>query len=515
MGAKISEQKEPQIRTDRSKEPTAMASGVLVNIKEEVTCPICLELLTEPMSLDCGHTFCQVCITANNSESMKGQESSCPVCRISYQPENLRPNRHVANIVEALGEVKLSPKEEQKRDLCVRHGERLLLFCKEDGKIICWLCERSQEHRGHQTFLVEEIAPEYKEKLQAALDRLRAEQQKAEKLEDDLAEERTSKMDQIENELKSVQDSFEQLRGILASEEQKELQRLEKEGAENLDDLAQAESELAQQQKLLRDLISDLEHRLQGSTVEMLQNVKDTMKRSETFTLQKPKTLSTKQRRVFQPFDLRGMLEPFKELTDVRRYWVNVTLDPPTDKSNIIISADQRQVKPAFYLKTLHLYQKGYYEDFSVLGSLPITSGKHYWEADVSDKYAWVLGVCAVKRFSGFKLTEFLIQCRNVYSQYQPKYGYWVIGFQNHSEYKAFVDSDSSDPMTIPLFLSVPPRRVGVFLDYDAGTVSFFNVTANGFLIYKFSSCSFSQKMAPYFRPMEGTDPMTLCSPGS
>lgn len=34
--------------------------------------------------------------------------------------------------------------------------------------------------------------------------------------------------------------------------------------------------------------------------------------RSETFTLQKPKTLSTKQRRVFQPFDLRGMLEPFK-----------------------------------------------------------------------------------------------------------------------------------------------------------------------------------------------------------
>lgn len=494
-----------------------MASGILVNIKEEVTCPICLELLTEPMSLDCGHTFCQACITANNRESMIGQDSSCPVCRISYQPENLRPNRHVANIVEALREVKLSPREEQKRDLCVQHGERLLLFCKVDEKIICWLCERSREHRGHQTFLMEEIAQEYKEKLQAALDRLRAEQQKAEKLEDDLEEERTSKKDQIENELKSVQDCFKQLRGILASEEQKELQRLEKEAAENLHDLAQAERELAQQRKLLRDIISDLEHRLQGSTLEMLQDVKGTMKRSKTFTLKKPKALSTKQRIVFQAPDLRWMLQVFNELTDVRRYWVHVTLDPPTDKSNIVISADRRQVKPAFYLRTLYLYQKGNYEDYGVLGSPPITSGKHYWETDVSDKYAWVLGVYGVK-CPDSNMMDFVKQGKkrqHVCSQYQPKYGYWVIGLQNHSEYKAFLDSDSSDPMTVTLFLSVPPQRVGVFLDYDAGTVSFFNVTTNGFLIYKFSSCSFSQKMFPYFNPMKCTAPMTLCSPGS
>ncbi|KAB1271866.1 Tripartite motif-containing protein 5 [Camelus dromedarius] len=82
-----------------------MASGILVNIQEEVTCPICLELLTEPCSLDCGHTFCQACITANNKESRTGQEgeSSCPVCRVSYQPENLRRNQLVSNIAEFRG----------------------------------------------------------------------------------------------------------------------------------------------------------------------------------------------------------------------------------------------------------------------------------------------------------------------------------------------------------------------------------------------------------------------------
>nr|2YRG_A Chain A, Tripartite motif-containing protein 5 [Homo sapiens] len=42
--------------------------------------------------------------------------------------------------------------EGQKVDHCARHGEKLLLFCQEDGKVICWLCERSQEHRGHHTF---------------------------------------------------------------------------------------------------------------------------------------------------------------------------------------------------------------------------------------------------------------------------------------------------------------------------------------------------------------------------
>lgn len=140
-----------------------MASGILENIREEVTCPICLELLKEPLSLDCGHSFCQDCLTVNSKKSMMGLEgkSNCPVCRVSYQPGNLRLNRHVANIVERLRKVSLSPEVEQKGNLCVHHEEKLLFFCKEDGKVICWICERSQQHCDHQTFLVEEVAQEY------------------------------------------------------------------------------------------------------------------------------------------------------------------------------------------------------------------------------------------------------------------------------------------------------------------------------------------------------------------
>ena len=140
-----------------------LTSTVLVDIQDEVTCPICLELLTEPLSIDCGHSFCQACITESSKELLIGQEgeSRCPVCQASYQLRNLRPNRHLANIAERLREVVLGAGKQLKVILCAHHGEKLQLFCKEDGKLICWLCERSQEHRGHHTFLMEEVAKEY------------------------------------------------------------------------------------------------------------------------------------------------------------------------------------------------------------------------------------------------------------------------------------------------------------------------------------------------------------------
>ncbi|KAI4537554.1 hypothetical protein MG293_012417 [Ovis ammon polii] len=258
-----------------------MASGILMNIQEEVTCPICLELLTEPRSLDCGHTFCQACITANNEESIIGQEGkkSCPVCRVSFEPGNLRPNRHVANIVQRLREVKVSPEVEQERNLCVHHGEKLQLFCEQDGKVICWLCERSQEHQGHNTFLMEEIAPQYQT--------------------------------QIETEIQSVQGEFTKLRQILDSEEAKELRKLKDELGVILKELAESENDLVQKKLLVSSHISDVECRLQGSTMEMLQDVNVILKRSETVALKKPKSFPKEQRRVFRAPDLKEILRVF------------------------------------------------------------------------------------------------------------------------------------------------------------------------------------------------------------
>ncbi|XP_077902709.1 tripartite motif-containing protein 5 isoform X2 [Ictidomys tridecemlineatus] len=470
-----------------------MASAILGNVKEEVTCPICLDLLTQPLSLDCGHSFCQACITSNY-ESMMSQkgESSCPVCQISYQFENLWPNRQLANIVERLRGVKLNPEEEQKVYHCARHGEKLLLFCNEDKTVICWLCERSQEHRGHSTFLLEEVVQEYQEKFQEMLQNLVMAKEEAEKWKVDIQTERTFWKNKIQSEVENFKVEFGKLRDILNSEEEQEIQKLKNEEEVIMNSLTESESELIQQSQLVNDVISDLERRLGGSTVEMLQDVNDVMKRHKNLMLRKPETFSKEQRRVFRAPDLKGMLQVSQ---------VRLTLSPSINP-NIVISKDQRQLR---YV-TQYSRKRGNYHE-GVLGYPPVTSGKHYWMVDVSKKSAWSLGLCDGKYFESASVPG---QSKN----YQPTCGYWVIGLHRFL-YNAFCKNGAHYPLNLVLSLAVPPQHIGVFLDYETRELSFYNVTNHGFLIHKFSKCFFPKEVFPYFNPETCPEPMTLHWPSS
>ncbi|KFO37631.1 Tripartite motif-containing protein 6 [Fukomys damarensis] len=443
-----------------------MTSRVLVDIREEVTCPICLELLTEPLSIDCGHSFCQACITENTKKSVTSQEeSSCPVCQTSYQSQNLRPNRHLANIAERLKEVILGPGKQPQVILCARHGEKLQLFCKEDGTLICWLCERSQEHRGHHTFLMEEVAQEY----------------------------------QMEPERHRIQKEFNQLRNILDREEQRELRKLEEEERKGLSVIEKAEGEVTRQSQALRELISDLEYRCQGSTVDLLQDVNDLAQRSEFWTLRKPQELPTKLKSAFRAPDLKKILQVFQ---------VDVTMDPHSANLNLVLSKNRRQVRFVGAKLSGPSSLEEYY-DCSILGSQHFSSGRYYWEVDVTKKTAWILGVCSSSSGPPLSFSQHP-SSQNTYSRYQPQTGYWVIGLQHKREYRAYEDSSTS----LLLSMTVLPRRIGVYLDYEAGTVSFYNVTNHGLPIYTFSKYYFPTALCPYFNPCDCVVPMTLRRPG-
>ncbi|XP_068920227.1 butyrophilin-like protein 9 isoform X2 [Petaurus breviceps papuanus] len=179
-----------------------------------------------------------------------------------------------------------------------------------------------------------------------------------------------------------------------------------------------------------------------------------------------------------------------------RRHAVNITLDSDTAHPSLEISEDGKSVIYCNNKQDLPDDPKRFKDQLCVLGQEGFISGKHYWEVEVGEKSRWFLGVCydSVERKKEVKLC--------------PGTGYWVIGLWNSCEYFIF------NPYRVSLTLRVPPRRVGVFLNYEAGKVSFFNVTDNSH-IFTFTD-KFFGTLRPYFRPRshdggEQVIPLTIC----
>uniref|UniRef100_A0A8C3HXC4 Uncharacterized protein n=1 Tax=Chrysemys picta bellii TaxID=8478 RepID=A0A8C3HXC4_CHRPI len=127
----------------------------------ELTCSLCLDYFQDPVSLDCGHNFCQACITV----WWDGLKTNfcCPECRETFSHRNFKPNRQLKNIVEASRTLRLeSTNEPEVRRVCKKHSEVLKVFCQEDQTPICMVCHLSRDHKAHAVVPIEEAAQEYK-----------------------------------------------------------------------------------------------------------------------------------------------------------------------------------------------------------------------------------------------------------------------------------------------------------------------------------------------------------------
>ncbi|XP_053333326.1 E3 ubiquitin/ISG15 ligase TRIM25-like isoform X4 [Clarias gariepinus] len=71
---------------------------------DQFTCSVCLDLLKDPVTIPCGHSFCKMCINdCWDKEDEKGVYS-CPQCRDTFTPRSvLRRNNMLAELMEKLG----------------------------------------------------------------------------------------------------------------------------------------------------------------------------------------------------------------------------------------------------------------------------------------------------------------------------------------------------------------------------------------------------------------------------
>ncbi len=161
---------------------------------------------------------------------------------------------------------------------------------------------------------------------------------------------------------------------------------------------------------------------------------------------------------------------------------MDVTLDPDTAHPDLILSDDGKQVRDGDITQKVPDTPERFDYCACVLGKKGFSSGRCYFEVQVKGKTKWDLGVAreSINRKGKIRLS--------------PSDGCWTVILRNGDEYKACAGP------SVSLSLRVKPQRVGVFVDYEEGLVSFYDVESSSH-IYSFTAQSFTEKLFPYFSP--------------
>ncbi|XP_066131194.1 pyrin [Saccopteryx bilineata] len=480
--------------------------------QDEAVCPLCRSQEGDPVVGTCMQDSCSSSIASSDPKVLGGCLPTDPRCQASL------PGKTSGGLEQREGPqtAKLSPKLLPQ---CERHMKQIqLLFCEDHREPICLICSLSLEHRGHRVRPIEEAALEYKEQIQKLLDHLKELRKFGEEQRAQGDQNTANYLKQTGVQKQRVRNQLEQLCQFLEQQEQLFVAWLEELGQTIGQVRETYDTQVCRDIALLNELIEELEVKQCQSEWKLMQDIGVTLDRVKMVNIPKPWTtpreMQEKIHLLHQKSEfmeksvkrfsetLRSEMETFNvpELICAQAYAVNVILDAETAHPNLIVSDDLKSVRLGNKWNHMPDSPERFDSCIFTLGSPRFSAGCHYWEVEVGDKTGWVLGICEASTSRKGSMTL------------SPENGYWVVMMMKRNEYQA-----STFPPT-RLQMREPPRRVGIFLDYKARNISFYNVTAKSH-IYTFTSFSSSGPLQPIFSPGthdggKNMDPLTICPVG-
>ncbi|XP_021498921.1 E3 ubiquitin-protein ligase TRIM17 [Meriones unguiculatus] len=448
-------------------------------LQEEATCSICLDYFTDPVMTACGHNFCRECIQMSwdKGKAKKGKKKQkgsfpCPECREMSPQRNLRPNRLLTKVAEM---ARQHPGL-QKQDLCQLHQEPLKLFCQDDQSPICVVCREAQEHRMHRVLPVDEAAKEYKLKLEEDITYLRGEMMKTETLRVKEEQSLTEWQERVKERRERILEEFQKVVLFLVEEERRVLQVLKEEEECTLGRLQDSKTCLDRQSRSLDLLLMQLEERSQQEPLQMLQDVKNILIRKENLSMQYPE--------VSLPVAIRTICRVPGQIEVLKSFQEDVVPDPSSAYPYLLLyeSRQRRYLSPP--LESSPPYNKDRFLAYPcAVGQKSFSSGRHYWEVgmNLTGDALWALGVCR----DNVSRKDKVPKC--------PENGFWVVQLSKGKKHLPLLPHT-----TTPVTLVEPPSHMGIFLDFQAGEVSFYSVN-DGSHLHSFSQASFPGPLLPFF----------------
>ncbi|XP_058653983.1 tripartite motif-containing protein 16-like [Onychostoma macrolepis] len=526
--------------------------------QDEFLCPVCLDLLKDPVVIPCGHSYCKSCITGCWDQEDQMRVYSCPQCRQTFSPRPaLARNTMLAEVVEKLKKTKLSAdcyagagdvqcdvcsgrkykavksclvcresycqthfeRHEEFRSekphkvteatgrlqemICQKHEKILEVFCRTDQKCICVLCTMD-EHKNHDTV---SAAAQRTEKQKQLKETQKTFQQRIQQREKDLQQLREALESHKRSAQTAVKDSERIFTELIRSIERSRSELIQLIRDQEKQAVSRAEGRLERLEQEINDL------RRRDAELEQLSHTQDHIQFLQSFqSLSAPPESTDVNDDLFSSlsFDdlresvhqLRDKLEDFckeelKKISDrvtftnivlwtrkdFLQYSHQLTLDLNTVNKRLLLSENNRVITDTDRVQPYPDHPDRFDGlNYQVLCRESVC-GRCYWEIEWSGDN----GVSISVSYKSISRKGDGVEC-----WFGSNDQSWSL-FCSRSRY-SFGHNNKWTDLSVKSII----RRIGVFVDHGAGTLSFYSVSDTMSLIHTVQT-TFTQPLYPGF----------------